>query len=113
MGMNTNRKLNCKLLNRYRHCDPLHVVCPSCGDSYQFCGLSHIIESTRDASLDANQTHTSQELVSKSESTLLPEDYLQCPKCRVTADSKKLSSAMLANQVNKNKLLPSFVWIKT
>ncbi|MCO5547461.1 hypothetical protein L7F22_000911 [Adiantum nelumboides] len=37
----------------------------------------------------------------KSASSLLPEDYLQCPKCRNTDNFQGLSAAMLANQLKQ------------
>ncbi|KAI5077505.1 hypothetical protein GOP47_0007329 [Adiantum capillus-veneris] len=77
--------------DRYRHCDPLTLSCPSCTDRYSFPGIVHIAERTKDVEDDE----------SKSDSTLLPEDYLQCPKCRSTENFQGLSSAMLANQLKQ------------
>ncbi|MCO5579179.1 hypothetical protein L7F22_033032 [Adiantum nelumboides] len=77
--------------DRYRHCDPLNLICPSCSDCYSFPGLVQVAELTKDAHSD--------EL--KSASSLLPEDYLQCPKCRNTDNFQGLSAAMLANQLKQ------------
>ncbi|KAH7429421.1 hypothetical protein KP509_09G047200 [Ceratopteris richardii] len=83
--------------DRYRHCDPLSLICPSCLNRYDFPGIWRIMEISREdvegnTSLDESKTGLS---------TPLPEDYLQCTKCRNTQNAQKLSSAMLANQLKQ------------
>ncbi|CAM6100645.1 unnamed protein product [Calypogeia fissa] len=77
--------------DRYRHCEPLELVCPQCTKLYQFSGVSHILAERPAEGAESNGTNHS----------IVSDELLRCPDCTRDGCSQKLSPGMLANQVKQ------------
>jgi hypothetical protein len=78
---------NFLLLNRYKLCEALELVCAQCYKKYAFAGVSEILT----ARATPNGT--------PSTSAACP-DSLICAECNRYGGFKRISLAMLANQVD-------------